>query len=200
MTLQAISKVRADPLSVRWWAATAVLVLHAIVLLALLREHVKRSEPEAIATMRWIALPPEKPAPMLRRDIPSPPGRQIAPSVTLPLPQFTVSVPERPRPSPITIAPTEQSQQGRRDYNDLFSVEKKEQLKRFFAEQATMDRRENARAGKRSSPCDAFKKPDDLGAAGEPPNNGVSKNFKPGFTVGTGGSDDDEGLSAHPCN
>jgi len=191
---------------VRWWGAAVVAALHGLVLLALLlHKHMEGPNAVSLPAMRWIDLKPEKPLPILSLPARAAPKIAAPPAVTLPPPQVTISSPEASHTSPVTLPPNPNapsppsSSAGRRDYNDLFPAEKKEQLKRFFAEQAITDRRENARPGNRTSPCDIFKKPDDLGTAGEPPNTGVTKTFKPALVFGTGGSDED-GVSAQACN
>lgn len=195
-------KSRAHSPGVRWGGGAVVLALHGIVFMILLfHEHLKGPNPETVVEFHWIDLKPEKLAPVSSKVVLPVPRSMAVPAVTLSPPQFTVLSPEAPRPSPITVVPSDRASpaQGRRDYNDLFSADKKEQFKRFFNEQAIVDRRENAKLGNSKSPCDVFKKPDDLGAAGDLPSNGVTKNFKPGFAIGTGGSDDD-GVSVRPCN
>ena len=93
-------------------------------------------------------------------------------------------------------APASPPQAGRPNYNDLFSANKKQQLKQFFTDQAAEDRRENAKPDHPKSTCDMFKKPDDLGEAGPRSNSGIPQNFKPALTFGVGGSDP----SAQACN
>ena len=189
----------------RWWGSAVVLGLHGLALVALLlHDYIRNPAVIPNRPMTLLFLRPEKP---LR---PNPVAISIprsAPpvSVNLPVPQITILPPEMHRPSPITVTPEERvvptppTRQGTPNYNDLFSADKKAQLKQFFDEQAVVDRRENAKAGKSKTGCDAFNKPDDLGEAGERSNTGIPKNFKPGLVIGVGGGKDDD-VAVHACN
>ena len=176
------------------------LVHLAFLLALLLTDKLTLHKPADIKPMAVYRIPEEQQrAPTLGAPIPKP---AAPPAIILSPPTFSVAPPQIGRPSPITVTPAEKTnpapgfQAGRPNYNDLFSPEKKERLKQFFADQAAEDRRENARPDHPKSACDLFKKPDDLGEAGARSNTGIPQNFKPGLVMGLGGADS----SVQACN
>ena len=181
----------------RWLGGGAVALVHLAFLLALLlTDKLTLHRTVDVRPMTIYRIPEQQKTPP-RAGMPAP-KPAAPPTMTLTPPRFSVAPPV----SPVTAAPTERSapaappQAGRPSYNDLFSQEKKEQFKQFFADQAAEDRRENAKPDHPKSACELFKKPDDLGEAGPRSNTGIPQNFIPGLTVGTNGSDS----SVQACN
>lgn len=181
----------------RWLGGGAVALVHLAFLLALLlTDKLTLHKPADVKPMVVYRIPEGPPAPATAR-VPAPKSA-TPPVVTLSPPPFSVAPPS----SAITIMPSEKAapapapQAGRPNYNDLFSAEKKQQLKQFFTDQAAEDQRENAKPDHHKSACDLFKKPDDLGEAGPRSNTGIPQNFKPGMVMSFGASDP----SVQACN
>lgn len=181
----------------RWLGGGAVALVHLVFLLALLLTDKLTLHRAADVKPMTVYRIPERQAAPPRDGVPLP-KTAAPPALTLTPPRFGVAPPS----SPTTAVPAERtapaaaSQAGRPNYNDLFSGQKKEQFKQFFAGQAAEDRRENAKPDHPKSACDLFRKPDDLGEAGPRSNTGIPQNFIPGLTVGAGGAEP----SVQACN
>jgi hypothetical protein len=181
----------------RWLGGGAVALVHLAFLLALLlTDKLTLHKPADVRPMTIYRIPDQQRAPSpVSIPFPKP---AAPPAMTLIPPRFSVAPPS----SAITVPPAEKTapasipRAGQPNYNDLFSGDKKAQLKQFFTDQAAEDRRENAKPDHPKSTCDMFRKPDDLGEVGPRSNTGVPQNFKPALTVGVGGSDP----SAQACN
>jgi len=183
----------------------AVLLLHALVVLALLL-HLYAAKPPVLPS-RPMVLVALKPDVTISAPKPVEPARSVLPpAIGLTSPIFTVSPHETrgitlPETPPVT-APGVAAPAGRKTPGDLFSDEKKAEFKRFFKQQAAEDRRENAKAPAGKSPCSAFRdKPGEQAQPDLQASNGITRNFVPAFGVGTasGGSDDDK-PSMQACN
>jgi len=176
-----------------------VLLLHILVALALLL-HLRAAKQPALPSrsMLLMSLKPAAPAADTKAIAPT---RSFAPpAVSLTSPLITVSprgitVPETAPP----VAGSGAAVPERKTSKDLFSDEKKEEFKRFFKEQATEDRRENAKAAGHRSGCDLFRKPGELAQPDEQTSNGIPRNFIPAFGVGIHAPEDGK-VYVEPCN
>ncbi len=164
-----------------------VLLLHVLVVVALLL-HLHAAPPSALPSRSLVllSLHPDAPAPAPR---PVAPTRSFTPpAASLTAPIFTlapreargIAVPETPAATPPgASAPVE-----RKNPQDLFSDQKKEEFRRFFKQQAAEDRHENAKAAHATASCNVFRKPGEQDQPDLQAANGITRNFVPAFGIG----------------